>query len=46
MPTSLVLSNNQAAINGIRKAGAKNLILAPGNAYTCESLRYFTAPLP
>ncbi|KEP48093.1 glycoside hydrolase family 5 protein [Rhizoctonia solani 123E] len=34
MPTSLVLSNNQAAINGIRAAGAKQLILAPGNDWT------------
>lgn len=34
MPTSLVLTNDQAAINGIRAAGAKQLILAPGNGYT------------
>ncbi|CAE6430136.1 unnamed protein product [Rhizoctonia solani] len=34
MPTSLVLSNNQAAVNGIRAAGAKQLILAPGNDWT------------
>ncbi|KAG9121560.1 hypothetical protein FRC07_002429 [Ceratobasidium sp. 392] len=34
MPTSLVLQNNQAAINGIRSTGAKQLILAPGNAWT------------
>lgn len=34
MPTSLVLQNDQAAINGIRASGAKNLILAPGNGYT------------
>jgi endoglucanase len=34
MPTSLVLKNDQAAINGIRSAGAKQLILAPGNGYT------------
>ncbi|CAE6470491.1 unnamed protein product [Rhizoctonia solani] len=34
MPTSLVLNNNQAAINGIRAAGAKQLILAPGNDWT------------
>ncbi|KAG9099533.1 hypothetical protein FRC06_005176 [Ceratobasidium sp. 370] len=34
MPTSLVLKNDQAAINGIRAAGASQLILAPGNGYT------------
>ncbi|KAM3073467.1 hypothetical protein ACMFMG_004634 [Clarireedia jacksonii] len=34
MPTSLVLANNQAAINAIRKTGAKNMILAPGNSWT------------
>lgn len=34
MPTSLVLENDQAAINGIRNSGAKQLILAPGNGYT------------
>lgn len=34
MPTSLVLQNDQAAINGIRASGAKQLILAPGNSYT------------
>ena len=34
MPTSLVLTNNQAAIDGIRAAGANQLILAPGNGYT------------
>jgi len=34
MPTSLVLQNDQAAVNGIRAAGAKNLIIAPGNGYT------------
>jgi len=34
MPTSLVLSNDQVAIYGIRSAGAKQLILAPGNGYT------------
>ena len=34
MPTSLVLQNDQAAIDGIRASGAKNLILAPGNGYT------------
>jgi len=34
MPTSLVLSNDQIAINSIRSAGAAQLILAPGNGYT------------
>ncbi|KAH8600953.1 endoglucanase 1 [Bisporella sp. PMI_857] len=34
MQTSLVLANNQAAINGIRRTGAANLIIAPGNAWT------------
>ncbi|KAF2471899.1 glycoside hydrolase family 5 protein [Lindgomyces ingoldianus] len=34
MKTSLVIQNNQAAIDGIRKAGAKQLILAPGNSWT------------
>ncbi|KAJ7202139.1 endoglucanase 1 [Mycena pura] len=34
MPTQLVLENNQAAINGIRAAGAQQLILAPGNGFT------------
>jgi len=34
MPTSLVLQNNQAAIAAIRTAGAKQLIIAPGNGYT------------
>ena len=34
MPTALVLKNDQAAINGIRSAGAPQLILAPGNAWT------------
>ncbi|CAD6445072.1 e9d73e45-624a-4300-ab63-8589dcdfc5d5 [Sclerotinia trifoliorum] len=34
MATSLVVKNNQAAITAIRKAGAKNLILAPGNSWT------------
>ncbi|THH04003.1 hypothetical protein EW145_g5838 [Phellinidium pouzarii] len=34
MPTELILENNQAAINGIRSAGAKQLILAPGNGFT------------
>ncbi|KAL9082049.1 MAG: hypothetical protein Q9159_006761 [Coniocarpon cinnabarinum] len=34
MPTTLVLQNDQAAIDGIRAAGAKQLILVPGNGYT------------
>ncbi len=34
MPTSLVLEDNQAAIDGIRRSGAKQLIIAPGNGYT------------
>lgn len=34
MPTQLILQNNQAAINGIRRAGAPQLILAPGNGFT------------
>ncbi|KAL9617328.1 MAG: hypothetical protein Q9160_007857 [Pyrenula sp. 1 TL-2023] len=34
METSLVLADDQAAIDGIRKSGAKQLILAPGNGYT------------
>ncbi|MCJ1410048.1 hypothetical protein MMC19_004133 [Ptychographa xylographoides] len=34
MPTELVLQNDQAAINGIRSVGAKQMILAPGNGYT------------
>ncbi|KAK7052582.1 endoglucanase 1 [Favolaschia claudopus] len=34
MPTELLLKNNQAAINGIRSAGAVQLILAPGNGFT------------
>lgn len=33
-PTDLLLKNNQAAINGIRGAGARQLILAPGNGFT------------
>ncbi|KAL0063353.1 hypothetical protein AAF712_009748 [Marasmius tenuissimus] len=32
--TSLVLANNQAAIDGIRSTGAEQLILAPGNSWT------------
>lgn len=34
MPTSLVLQNDQAAVNGIRSSGAAQLIIAPGNGYT------------
>ncbi|KAF8198476.1 endoglucanase 1 [Pholiota molesta] len=34
MPTDLILRNNQAAIDGIRQAGARQLILAPGNGFT------------
>ncbi|KAI7787274.1 glycoside hydrolase family 5 protein [Diaporthe eres] len=34
MPTTLVLKNDQAAADAIRRAGAKNLILVPGNAWT------------
>ena len=34
MATSLVLANDQAAIDGIRAAGAEQLIIAPGNGYT------------
>lgn len=34
MPSSLLLSNLQAAVTAIRKAGAKNLIIAPGNSWT------------
>jgi len=34
MPTSLVLLNNQAAINAIRAVGARQLIIAPGNGFT------------
>ncbi|KAF9479868.1 endoglucanase 1 [Pholiota conissans] len=34
MPTDLILKNNQAAIDGIRLAGAPQLILAPGNGFT------------
>ncbi|EMC98736.1 glycoside hydrolase family 5 protein [Baudoinia panamericana UAMH 10762] len=34
MPTELILANDQAAINGIRTAGAIQLIIAPGNGYT------------
>ncbi|KAJ4364405.1 hypothetical protein N0V83_008999 [Neocucurbitaria cava] len=34
MPTSLILANNQAMINAIRAAGARQLILVPGNGFT------------
>ncbi|PKS05025.1 hypothetical protein jhhlp_008391 [Lomentospora prolificans] len=34
MPTKLVFDNNQAAVDAIRAAGAKNLILVPGNQWT------------
>ncbi|KAK3942499.1 glycoside hydrolase family 5 protein [Diplogelasinospora grovesii] len=34
MPSSLLLANLQAAVDGIRKSGAKNLIIAPGNSWT------------
>jgi endoglucanase len=34
MKTSLVIDNNQAAIDAIRKSGAKQLILAPGNSWS------------
>lgn len=34
MDTSLILANDQAAINGIRSAGATQLIIAPGNGFT------------
>jgi endoglucanase len=34
MPTSLVLQNDQAAIDAIRQAGAQQLILVPGNGFT------------
>ena len=34
MSTALVLKNDQAAIDSIRAAGAKQLIAAPGNGYT------------
>lgn len=34
MPTSLVLSNNQAALTAIRAAGATQLVLVPGNGFT------------
>lgn len=31
MPSQLIYENNQAAINGIRAVGARQMILAPGN---------------
>lgn len=34
MATSLVLANNQAAIDAIRAANASNLIIMPGNSWT------------
>jgi endoglucanase len=34
MPTANVLAANQAAISAIRRMGAKQLILAPGNAWS------------
>jgi len=34
MNTSLLLENDQAAIDGIRASGARQLILAPGNGFT------------
>ncbi|OTA67974.1 glycoside hydrolase family 5 protein [Hypoxylon sp. EC38] len=34
MSTSLVLKNNQAAIDAIRAANASNLIILPGNSWT------------
>lgn len=34
MPSSLLLSNLQAAVTSIRASGAKNLIIAPGNSWT------------
>ncbi|ORY72077.1 endoglucanase 1 [Pseudomassariella vexata] len=34
MATSLVLANNQAAIDAIRAADAENLIIMPGNSWT------------
>ncbi|KAK3685196.1 glycoside hydrolase superfamily [Podospora appendiculata] len=33
MPSSLYLANLQAAVDAIRKSGAKNLIIAPGNSW-------------
>ncbi|KAJ8096679.1 glycoside hydrolase [Lipomyces tetrasporus] len=37
MPTELVFKNDQAAINAIRYAGARQLILEPGNGWTGAS---------
>ncbi|KAK3898443.1 glycoside hydrolase superfamily [Staphylotrichum tortipilum] len=34
MPSTLLLANLQAAVDAIRAAGAKNLIIAPGNSWT------------
>ncbi|ORY18562.1 endoglucanase 1 [Clohesyomyces aquaticus] len=34
MPTELVLANDQASIDAIRKTGAPQLILVPGNGFT------------
>ncbi|KAH7371084.1 glycoside hydrolase superfamily [Pyrenochaeta sp. MPI-SDFR-AT-0127] len=34
MPTSLILRNSQAMIDAIRDAGAKQLILVPGNGFS------------
>ncbi|KAL2132839.1 hypothetical protein VTI74DRAFT_3238 [Chaetomium olivicolor] len=34
MPSALLLSNLQAAIDAIRASGARNLIITPGNAWT------------
>ncbi|SPN99057.1 probable Endoglucanase 1 [Cephalotrichum gorgonifer] len=34
MPTKLVFDNNQAAVDAIRAAGAKNLILVPGGQWS------------
>ncbi|KAF2028343.1 glycoside hydrolase [Setomelanomma holmii] len=34
MPTALVLQNHQAMTDAIRKAGAQQLILVPGNSFT------------
>lgn len=34
MPTTLVLANDQAAVDAIRASGARNLILVPGNQWT------------
>ncbi|THU76619.1 endoglucanase 1 [Dendrothele bispora CBS 962.96] len=34
MDTQLIVTNNQAAIDGIRSTGAEQLIIAPGNGFT------------